>query len=134
MLILKGHRGRLRCLAFSPDGRFLASAAGGGTAVSLWDAARGKRLGFLSGHGHRVVCLAFAPGSEGVLASAALHGRVCLWDPSLRQLQATLPNQGNNQALGFSPDGRTLAVAGHRWPGYAVELLEATGGKGRKSL
>src|SRR5437667_8775742 len=124
MLILKGHRGRLRCLAFSPDGRFLASAAGHGTAVSLWDAARGKRLGFLSGHAHRVVCLAFAPGPEGMLASAARHDRVRLWDLAARQLRATLPNQGNNQALCFSPDGRTLAVVGPRWPAYAVEFLE----------
>jgi WD40 repeat protein len=37
MLVLKGHRGSVRSLAFSADGLKLASAAGQGTAVSLWD-------------------------------------------------------------------------------------------------
>ena len=69
MLILKGHKGRLRCLAFSPDGRWIASAAGGGTTVSLWDATKGKRLGFLGGHPSRVIGLGFAPVAGGLLAS-----------------------------------------------------------------
>jgi WD40 repeat protein len=134
MLVLKGHKGRLRCLVFSPDGRFLASSAGQGKAVSLWDAARGKRLGFLGGHQSRVTCLAFAPVAGGPLASAAPYGPIHLWNPVARTLLATLPVDGAHQALSFAPDGRTLAIVSYRWPSYVVDLMDVTGGKGRKLL
>jgi WD40 repeat protein len=118
MLILKGHKGRLRCLAFSPDSRFLASAAGKEKAVSLWDTARGKRLGFLSGDVYgRLTCLAFGPG--GLLASANRFGPIREWDTASRELQATLPlRQGSadSRAASASRPGRESAGRGPPLP------------------
>jgi WD40 repeat protein len=129
MLILKGHKGRLRCLAFSADGRFLASAAGKGKAVSLWDTARGKRLGFLSGDAFgRLTSLAFGP--AGLLVSANRYGPIRVWDTATRELRATLPlPPGSAECLAFSPDGHTLAVACSRRSGYAVSLWRVQGWK-----
>jgi WD40 repeat protein len=48
MQTLTGHKGKVRALAFAPGSNHLASAAGHGSSISLWDLARGKRT-YLSG-------------------------------------------------------------------------------------
>lgn len=68
MLTLKGHRGRIRALDFSPRGERLVSCGGRGSSVSLWQLPAGKRT-YLSGHAYPVFRLAFGA-SEGVLLSS----------------------------------------------------------------
>jgi len=65
MLFLKGHEATARCLAFSADGRLLASAAETGKAVILWDGLSSRRRSSLAGHAHPITALAFAPGIAG---------------------------------------------------------------------
>ena len=107
---LKGHSESVSSVAFSSDGRTLASASGDRT-VKLWDVANHQELSTLKGHGDGVISVAFS--SDGrTLASASADDTVKLWDVASRQELATLKGHGNSVwSVAFSSAGRTLASA-----------------------
>ncbi len=112
--ILRGDRRGVRAIAFSPDGRTLASADFNG-AIQLWDTHARRQLGPpLLGHTSEVWSVAFSPGGN-TLASASHDGTVRLWEvPSGKSLgRLPIENAGVVTSVAFSPDGRTLAVGGH---------------------
>jgi WD40 repeat protein len=65
-------------VAFSRDGRLLATAGAGG-AVRLWDLATGAQLGEVGGPGHRLTSVAFSPDGR-ILAATGGDADLRLWD------------------------------------------------------
>src|SRR5262249_30823251 len=57
---LRGHENSIQSVAFSPDGRTLASASADGT-IRLWDVGTGKTVQNFKGHGGAVCCVVFSP-------------------------------------------------------------------------
>jgi WD40 repeat protein len=96
-------------VAFSLDGRTLASGSMMDETIKLWDTKTGRELAALKGHQNSVTSVAFSP-SEMVLASGSKDKTVKLWDAKTGQELATLRGHQNSvTSVAFSLDGRTLA-------------------------
>ncbi|MGC2661152.1 MAG: hypothetical protein WA324_24625 [Bryobacteraceae bacterium] len=107
---LEGHEESIYCIAFSPNGRLLASGSGDHT-VKLWDVHSGRVLKTLRGHEENVSAVIFSP--DGLtLASGGRDYKIKLWSVATgRELRTLASHTGRITDLRFSPDGHALASA-----------------------
>jgi WD40 repeat protein len=80
---LNGHASYVSSVAFSPDGKTLASGSDDNT-VKLWDAQTGQELATLKRHDDNVHSVAFSPHGK-MLASGSGDKTVKLWAGDARQ-------------------------------------------------
>jgi hypothetical protein len=105
------HADVIQDLAFSPDGKILASC-GYDRLIKLWDLTAKKEMHILKDHSDSVYGVAFSPDGK-LLASAAADRAVKVWDVATGRRLYTLGESTDwVYGVAWSPDGRHLAGAG----------------------
>jgi serine/threonine protein kinase len=103
----KGHTDKVRSVAFSPNGKWLASGSWDRT-LKVWDSQTGQAILTLKGHTERIWSVAFSPDGKW-LASGSQDRTLKVWDTQTGQEVLTLKgHSGQVYSVAFSPDGKRL--------------------------
>ena len=124
--LFTGHTEEVLSLAFSPDGKTLASG-GYDKTVRLWNVLTSENIRTLTGHGSSV---AFSPDGF-ALASGSSGDTITVGDVTTGEHKWTLTGHKHaNKTVVFSPDGETFASSGFQ----TIRLWDAVTGEHKRAL
>ncbi len=130
------HGMEVTAVAFSPEGRFLATGSSDRT-VRLWDLANGREAKSYANHSQQVNVVAFSPDGKTV-ASGGVEPDVHLWSTETGKALKTLAGPGTYvTSLAFAADGKTIAIGSAGKQGAAngfVTLHDVASGERKRTI
>jgi WD40 repeat protein len=118
----------IHAVAFSPDGRSIATGASNGR-VALWETSTGKQQWSEKVANFPVMSVAFSPDHKLLAAGAGQEykgtepGIAKVWDIETKKEVASAQPKGVVWGVAFTPDSRTLALSGGKWESKAESTL-----------
>src|SRR5207237_2692497 len=116
------HGAEVKSIAFSPDGRRLATGGIDGT-VKWWDARTGRQLRSLRKRGDRISQVAFSPDGNVFMAASAKEDQdgyreaFDIFEARSGRLRSSIKGRkGVGYVCALSPDGKTMAASGIGYP------------------
>lgn len=135
LVTLKGHRGRVGAVAWSPNSELVLTGSADGTA-RLWRSHIDRFPRPIEGHRSAITSIAFSPDGKRLLTSSA-DGTACTWDVATAEQLLTLEGPRSINLAYFTPDGeRIVATTGagrshERRTIGAVRVLDSHSGQVR---
>ena len=134
-----GHNGQVVCAAFSPDGKYIVSGAGGDLrrdfSIRVWNTKTGKVLKIFEGHTENVNSVAFSPDGKRII-SASYDQTIRIWDIETGKEQRSLMGKYPFiQSANFSLDGKKIVASlAYTNEGGAVSIRDAESGNEQANL
>lgn len=118
---LVGHEARVTGLAWSPDGKYLASA--GYYTARVWDGATGLPVRVLRGK-YGVSLVAWSPDGTRLMTGGGGSGQIAIWDVAANKMLCDVEYGQPVGSIAFSPDGENIAAAASRAGTYIADSLK----------
>ena len=129
-VVLEGHKYPVFCIAFSPDGKTLASGSGDNT-LRLWNTATGREIATCAGRPDAPTSIVFSPDGR-TLATGNFAHAIKLWSVAAAKQTTTLNGHGDSvESIAFSPDGKLLASGSDD---ATIKLWDMATGKEARTL